>query len=105
MSRSAMPDDSVLEQARALASTLDPPRAAIYRRMPPARWLHSVDLGAELLTAHAAYRLHHARGRGRRRHAAETHALLDETNSANLVAALALMLVTGRMLDRLPRET
>ena len=58
-----------------------------------------------MLTAHAAYRLHHARGRGRRRHAAEMHALLDEANSANLIAALALMLVMGRMLDRLPRET
>ena len=96
---------AVLAQARALASTLDPQHAATYRSMSRSRWLQAVDLGAALLTAHAAYRLHHARGRGRRRHAAETHALLDEANSANLIAAVALMLVTGRMLDRLPRET
>jgi hypothetical protein len=96
---------AVLEEARTLASTLDPAHAAIYRRMPPARWLQAVNLGSTLLTAHATYRLHHARGRGRRRHAAETHTLLDEANSANLIAALALMLVMGRVLDRLPRET
>jgi hypothetical protein len=97
--------DAVLEQARDLASTLDPPRAAIYRSMPPARWLQAINLGSTLLTAHAAYRLHHARGRGRRQHAAETHTLLDEANGANLIAALALMLVMGRMLDPVPRGT
>jgi hypothetical protein len=105
MSRPAMPDDAVLEQARDIASTLDPTRAALYRRMPPARWLQAIDLGSTLLTGHAAYRLHHARGRGRRRHSAEMHTLLDEANGANLIAALALMLVMGRMLDQVPRET
>jgi hypothetical protein len=96
--------DAVLAQLRTLASTLDPDRAAIYDGMSPARWLHSVDLGAALLTAHAAYQLHHARGRGRRQHAAEIHALLDATNASNLVAAVALMLLMGRILDRSPRE-
>jgi hypothetical protein len=96
---------AVLEQARDMACTLDPAHAGIYRRMPPARWLHSVGLGAELLTAHAAYRLHHARGRGRRRHAAEMYALLDEASGSNLVAALAMMLVMCRVVDQLPRGT
>jgi hypothetical protein len=97
--------DAILAQARTLAATLDPQNAAIYRSWARSRWRQAVDLGAELLTAHAAYRLHHARGRGRRRHSAKMHALLDEANSAHLIAALALMLVMGRMLDRLPRET
>jgi hypothetical protein len=105
MSRPPMPDDAVLEQARKLAGALDPPRSAIYRRMPPARWLQAVNLGSTLLTAHAAYRLHHTRGRGRRRHSAEMHLLLDEANGANLIAALALLFVMGRMLDQVPRET
>jgi hypothetical protein len=96
---------AVLEEACTLAAQFDPGHAAIYRRMPPARWLQAVGLGAELLTAHCAYRLHHARGRGRRRHSAETHTLLEETNSANLIAALALLFVMGRMLDQVPRET
>jgi hypothetical protein len=96
---------AVLDQARAMASTLDPPHAALYRRMPPARWLQAVNLGSTVLTAHAGHRLHHASGRGRRRHSAEMYALLDETNGANLIAALALMLVMGRMLDQVPRET
>lgn len=96
--------DAVIVQARALAGQLDPPRAAIYHRMAPSRWLQAVDLGAALLTAHAAYRLHHARGRGRRQHAAEMHAVLDATNASNLVAAVALMLLMGRILDRSPRE-
>jgi Co/Zn/Cd efflux system component len=94
---------AVLEQARTLAAQFDPGHAVVYRRMPPSRWLHSVGLGAELLTAHAAYRLHHARGRGRRQHSAELHTLLDAANSVNLIAALALMLVTGRVLDQSPR--
>ena len=67
------------------------------------RWLQAVDLGSELLTGHAAYRLHHGRGRGRRQHAAEMHAVLERRTAANLVAALALMLVTGRILDQSPR--
>jgi len=94
--------ETVLAHARALASELDPPRAQTYRAMSPSRWLHAVDLGAELLTAHAAYRLHSARGRGRRLHAAEIYAVLDETNCANLIAAVAVMLVMGRFLDRSP---
>jgi hypothetical protein len=94
---------AVLAQARALASTLDPQHAAIYHSMSRSRWLQVVDLGAELLVTDARYRLHHTRRRGRRRHSAQMHALLDEANSANLVAALALMLVTGRVLDQSPR--
>jgi hypothetical protein len=58
-----------------------------------------------LLTAHAAYRLHHTRGRGRRQHAAEVHTLLDEANGCNLVAALALMLLLGRIVDQSPNGT
>jgi hypothetical protein len=100
----AWTSDAVLAQARALARSLDSQHATTYTGMRDARWLQSVDLGAALLTAHAAYRLHHARGRGRRQHAAEVHTLLDEANAANLVAALALMLVLGRILDRSPRE-
>jgi hypothetical protein len=119
MSRPAMPDEAipepdgepvatwtaaaVLEQACTLAAQFDPEHAAIYRRMPPARWLQAVALGAALLTADAAYQLHHARGRGRRQHSAELHALLDSTNASNVIAALSLMLVTGRILDRSPR--
>jgi hypothetical protein len=96
---------AVIVQACALAGQFDPGHAAIYRRMPPARWLQAVNLGSRLLTAHAAYRLHHTRGRGRRQHSAEIHTLLDEANGVNLIAALALMLVMGRVLDQSPRET
>ena len=95
--------DAILAQARALARTFDPQYAATFARMGDSRWVQSVYLGANLLTAHAAYRLHHSRGRGRRQHAAEVHALLDETNAANLVAALSLILVMGRILNRSPR--
>jgi hypothetical protein len=95
--------DAVLAQLRTLASTLDPGRAAIYDGMSAARWLQAVSLGTELLVTHAGYRLHHARGRGRRQHAAEMHTLLDEANASNLVAAVALMLLMGRVLDRSPR--
>jgi hypothetical protein len=105
MSRPPMPDDSVLEQARKLAGALDPPRAAIYDSMAPSRWLQAVNLGSTLLTAHAAYRLHHTRGRGRRQHSAEMHELLDEAIGANLIASLALLLVMGRVLDQVPRGT
>src|SRR5688500_14174097 len=72
--------DAVLAQVRTLARALDPQHAATYAGMADSRWLQSVDLGAALLTAHAAHRLHHPRGRGRRQHAAEVHALLDEAN-------------------------
>jgi hypothetical protein len=95
----------VLGQARDIASTLDPTRATLYRSMPPSRWLQVIDLGADLLTTHAGYRLHPARRRGRRQHAAEMHEVLDETNSANLVAAVAMMLVMGRVMEQLPRGT
>jgi hypothetical protein len=96
---------AVLEQACTLASTLDPQHAATYRSMSRSRWLQAVTLGTELLVTHAAYRLHHARGRGRRPHSAELHALLDSTNASTVIAALSLMLAMGRVLDRLPRET
>jgi hypothetical protein len=96
---------AVLEQARTLAGQFDPGRAAIYHSMPASRWLQAINLGSTLLTAHAAYRLYHTRGRGRRRHSAELYALLDEANGANLIAALALLLVMGRMLDQVPRGT
>jgi hypothetical protein len=95
---------AVLEQARALASTLDPPRAAIYRSMPLSRWLQAVDLASKLLTADAAHRLR-GRGRGRRQHAAEIHGLLVAANAGNVVAALAMMLVMGRLVDQVPRGT
>lgn len=91
--------DAVLDEARSLAGNLDPHHVALYQNMSPSRWLQAVDLGLELLTAHAAYRLHHTRGRGRRQHAAEMHAALDATNASNLVAAVALVLVLGRILD------
>jgi hypothetical protein len=97
--------DAILGQARTLASTLDPHHAATYRSMSRSRWLQAGTLGTELLVTHAAYRLHHARGRGRRQHAAEMHTLLDEANGANLIAALALLFVMGRMLDQVPRGT
>jgi hypothetical protein len=97
--------DSVLAQARTLAGELDPDRAGLYHRMPSSRWVQALDLGAELLTAHAAYRLHHTRGRGRRQHAAEIHVVLDTTNASNLVAVVALLLVLGRILDGSTRET
>jgi hypothetical protein len=98
--------DAVLDDARRLASTLDPYHAAIYQNMSPSRWLQVVDLGAELLVMDARYRLHHAPGRGRREHAAEIHAVLDAANVSNLVAAVALLLVLGRILDesRVRRE-
>ena len=98
-----MTRETILAQARVLASELDPAHAATYGSMPPSRWLQAVDLGAELLVEHAAYRLHHGRGRGRRQHSAAMHGLLDVTNAGNLVAAVALMSVVGRVLDRSPR--
>jgi hypothetical protein len=94
---------AVLEQARDIASALDPAQSTLYRTMPPTRWAQAVTLGSMLLTASTAYRLHNPRGRGRRQHAAELHAALDATNSANLVAAVALMLVVGRVVDQSPR--
>jgi hypothetical protein len=103
--RAAWTRSTVLTQARALASALDPPRASTYRSMSSLRWQQAVDLGADLLVEHAGYRLHNTRGRGRRQHAAEIHAALDATNSANLVAAVAVMLVMGRILDGSTRGT
>ena len=91
--------DAILDQARTLAGKLDPPRATVYYRMTPSRWLQAVDLGSELLTAHAAYRLHHARGHGRREHSRELHEVLDATNASNLIASVAMLLVLGRILD------
>jgi hypothetical protein len=96
--------DAVLAQTRTLAGELDPDRAAVYHSMPPSRWVQALDLGAELLTGHAAYRHGYARNRGRREHSAEVHAVLDAANTSNLVAAVALLLVLGRILDGSTRE-
>jgi hypothetical protein len=78
---------TILTELRASAAALDPAHAGVYASMGIERWLSAADLATDLLLAHYRYQRRHPGGR--RAHSAAVHALLDRTNQAQLVSALA----------------
>jgi hypothetical protein len=82
----------ILAFARAFAAERAQGRAEVYLRASPGRAAGAADLASQLLSIHLRYLRAHSRGHGRRRmHNAHVFDLLENTNEATLVLALALL--------------
>lgn len=85
--------EDVLTFVRAEAARRDPALAHHYAQMRPGRIKAAADLAQHILAAHLELRRRQGRGArtGRRLHAQQVYALLDSTNTANLVLAQAFL--------------
>ncbi len=97
-------EEELLAIVQDLAARRNPRYDRFYRNVDPDRIRNAAHIAQRLLECHLRHQRRPIRDRGRRKHAAEIHRLLDETNEGSLELAWAVLCLAFAALPPGPQK-